>query len=207
MPSDGRISITATSAASIVRALRAHVRPGVLSDVVAGLTGAELETTCRARSQQSGLPCGNVVDPAVLVCHSHGGGAPQVRQAAAGRRAFADAVATGPRREPWEIYLKRLHILDVEADRALDLVLSKGNPTAQDYVNMVEAQQNAMRAAKDAITTGLAERMVQLDERRTAQVYEVLVGALSDLGQRIEDTAVRAAVYGRLRAIEGGEAA
>lgn len=209
MPSDRRISVDPTRATSLARSLRQHLRPAVLSELVGILTN-ELPISpprCTARSQSTGEPCGNDVDPAALVCRSHGGAARQVRLAAVDRAAYADALVNGPRRKPWEIYLEKLHRLDVDADRVMAEVLAKDSPTAQDYTNMVEAQLAALRAAKDAITTGLAERMVALSERDEARVYEVIVGTLADVDRPVDDAEVRAALYGRLRAIEGGEAA
>jgi len=124
--SDERITVRTGSAYSIAATLRQRLRPAMLAQLVAILTGKAPATapTCGARSQQTGRRCGRTLPDGAVVCHAHGGAAGQVRAKALARASLAEALANGDRRPAWEILLDSMHTVDVVARQIQDQVVA-----------------------------------------------------------------------------------
>jgi hypothetical protein len=155
--------------------------------------------TAHVKLEGGGLrPCRKYPLKGAAVCRSHGGGAGQVRLAAARRTALAEEVARNPRRHPAVVLLDAIHLADTLAQRVLE---SGGDPE-----EALSATMRAAALAKTALDVNLAEREVRRHEsivRRDGEdVMFLLQETLRRLGRQWEEPAVKAAVRESLAALE-----
>jgi hypothetical protein len=156
------------------------------------------------------------------VCHKHGGGAPQVRRAAARRLALARAAAdlallgddvadlADPLGALARLGGQAMARLRAAGERAVALgggcdVLT---PEARAAVEAVDQLwRDAVRVAAMMARLGVDERLVELyaqaDQLLAAQIHRAVAAALAELGHDPDDPAV-AAVVGRHLAVIGG---
>ena len=138
------------------------------------------ERRCSATSKTTGQQCGQFARPGARVCFYHGGAAPQVRAKAEQRVTLAAALASSPRRAPWEILLDVVHNVDVVAQRARAEVVA-GNLAPETFEAFVGALEQSGRWAKVAIDANL-------DERRIS-AYELVAGEFVALIDRVLEAA------------------
>lgn len=147
-------------------------------------------TRCVATSQRSGERCKRWAILGGRVCPKHGGGAPQVKAAAAARVTLAEAMASEDRRSPVEILADTLHAADVLLRKALKAA-DQAVITPQELATIVEHLERAEQFARAVIGLGIEERRTQLAEAQGQLMFDVFTRVLGALGLS-EDQAARA---------------
>lgn len=138
---------------------------------------------CSARSSRTGQPCRSWAILGGTVCVNHGGRAPQVVAAAKRRLAMAEVLEQSPRREPVQVLLDAVHLLDVRARQMKDTARS-----AEEVEALIVASTQAAVMAKQALTPevlGLLKReetarrsVVESEGRELAAVARDVARAL-----------------------------
>lgn len=177
--------------------------------------------TCTATSKRSGLRCKRAPVPGAKVCKIHGGGAPQVRAAAARR------VEKAQRDGEIGRLLARLGQDEVPdlIEGLLDAVKRCAQMVA--VYGLVLAGRDALgwnrfdeqvadpavveyrawlaeyaRATKLALDAGIDERQTRVSELDVARLFDAVGGALADAGLSGEQSAAfRRSLAGRLRSL------
>ena len=190
---------------------------------------------CTAKSTRSGNRCKKYAVRGATVCGTHGGSAPQVRDAARRRTEDAKAAAAVATYglpvdvEPHEALLTEVRrtaghvawlgqiVEDLEErtlthgiTRTVQKADGSRDVTAEAAVNVwvrlyQDERDRLVRVARAAIECGVAERQVRIVEEQATQLARVVSAILSDLGHDLEDEGVRKVV--RLRMLQGGKAA
>lgn len=185
---------------------------------------------CTAHSAATGQPCKKTPIVGGNVCRNHGGGAPQVKAAAAARAEAARLIReaafdpAGVPRDPGEVLLAMLAmtharvavfaqaLAEQHAERGVDALLADSNLAKLER----DERDRAGRLAKTALDAGIAERHVRLAERQgellvlfTEQLLVALSTHLAGLTPEERqldptDPAVRQVVHQALLALEGG---
>lgn len=161
---------------------------------------------CKARSKTSGAQCKKPAVPGALVCHYHGGAAPQVKAAGLKRVAKAEALqwATEQAEQLPEIqalgvdpYVHLEALLRHEATtyatwriavRVLidsgDLLLWQNNKGEAAIHPYVEEQDKAaarwVRVAKNAVDAGVSQRRIAIEEETAGLVAQAASLALAE---------------------------
>lgn len=169
------------------------------------LTGAkdnDPERRCTAKAKSTGVQCGRYAVPGGRVCVTHGGNAPQVREAGERRvaakaiQADAEAVLAHYGVEPMEDPLDELGKLAAEA-RSLTSALGARVNALQDLEDYddkraphlkaaVELYERAMdrthRMLDSLVKHGYMERQVKLQENEAAIVSGIIRRVIAGLG-------------------------
>lgn len=155
-----------------------------------------------------GQPCQRNAIVGATICPTHGGMAPQVRAKAEERVTLAEAIATAPRRQPWEIMDDTVHLSDVLLQQVVLELQGQGTVSPKLLDNLVSALERANRLSKTSLDAGVAERRTRLAEAQATQMFAVFTRVLSALGLTAEQKArvpelLRREIDGELRQIEG----
>lgn len=166
---------------------------------------------CRAKTQ-AGRPCRAWPIQGGTVCNKHGGSAPQVR-AAADRRIETEKINIEAARlmdldgvdlHPVEHLLEELHraaaVVRVLGGHLAEVEIVSDRGTHPLYRLWSDERDRRAQLASLAMRAGAEERRVRLAEERGAQVAEVIVAALMDLGVDPHQLHVRQVIAGHLRA-------
>jgi hypothetical protein len=151
---------------------------------------------CSGTSITTGGPCDKYAVVGATVCYKHGAGAPQVKAAAAQRVTLAEAIATAPRRQPWEIMDDTVHLSDILLQQVVLEVREQGSVSPALLDRLVGALERANRLSKTSLDAGVAERRTRLAEAQAQQMFAVFTRVLNALALNQEQ---RAAVPGLLR--------
>jgi hypothetical protein len=103
---------------------------------------------CKATANSTGKRCLRDAIVGGVVCYTHGGGAPQVKAAAAVRVTLAEQVARTPRRHPLEVQDSALHLVDVVGRELLDRLSSGGEVRAEDIQTLIDTARTQAALAK-----------------------------------------------------------
>lgn len=144
---------------------------------------------CEALSGRSGQRCRRDAVVGAAVCPTHGGMAPQVQAAAEKRVTLAEAIATAPRRQPWEIMDDTVHLSDVLLGQVVLEVKEQGSVSPALLDKLVSALERANRLSKTSLDAGVAERRTRLAEAQATQMFAVFTRVLSALGLTPEQRA------------------
>lgn len=179
-----------------------------------GLTRQGRRSVKCAASTSAGNPCKMAAVRGALVCHKHGGSAPQVKAKAAVRAELMSWGLDSPTVDPGETLLKLVsqsagraqryadeleqHVGESDSLREALIAQAYGEfgPVGE-YVRglaTLEAQERdrcATFCAK-AIAAGLAERQVRLAERQGALIADVLRAVMGDASLGLSDEQRRA---------------
>lgn len=183
----------------------------------------------------AGTPCDAWAVRGASVCVAHGGAAPQVKAAAARnleRETAERAVATlGLPREidPHTALLEEVWraaghvawlqevVAGLERQRVVQGVIKtvqlpdggrrvEVGAAISTWVALYQGERDRLvRAAREAIHAGVAERQVRIAEGQAQMLARVISLVVTDLGHDLKDERVRGIM--RLRVIEGGQAA
>lgn len=181
------------------------------------------KTQCTAHAR-SGNPCRQPAVAGATVCRFHGGGAPQVRAAAARRLAERQAYATladvevRPISNPLEALAEvaeemRAFMTFAGAEVAQLTELTTSNDAGTEHIAAVVAlyERSADRCARllaDWVRLGFDERMTNLAERQAELVEQYLLAVVADLSLTDEQTAlVPDAAVRHLTVLTGQQAA
>jgi hypothetical protein len=124
------------------------------------------------------------------VCPTHGGMAPQVRAAAEKRVTLAEALASAPKRHPWEILEDGLHAMDLVMGECLAEIKDQGNVTPALLDKLVSSVERAHRLAKVNLDAGIDQRRLRLAEAQAGQMHRMLSGVLGALNLTPEQKAL-----------------
>lgn len=133
---------------------------------------------CSARSsRRPGEQCRRYALVGSDVCHSHGGGAPQVVAKAAERVLLAEEISRSPRRSPREVLIAAAHTADVLLGRA---IAAAGEPLSPDQLDeVVSSVGRAAHLAKITLDAGLDEGTLNQEEvDKIVFVLQVAAGAV-----------------------------
>lgn len=136
---------------------------------------------CKAKSHRSGEQCKKLAIRGGEVCQTHGGGAPQVKAAAAERVTLAEALARSDRRPAWQILADALHTVDVLAQRMHEQVIGTPDATPEQVMELVAAVERASRHAKTVLDAGIDERRQGLAEKQAKEMQGVFMRVLAAL--------------------------
>jgi hypothetical protein len=178
----------------------------------------------------AGHPCRKAAIAGGTVCATHGGTAPQVRNAAAIRVAVARWGRGVPTADPWDVLLRAMTVAELRANQHADAldrlvtehgwdqafvgeayVVDENGRTRKvgEYARQLavwEAKERALAAdlAVKAAGTNIAERHLKAVERYAGTLVAVLEATLDelDLGDRKREARTVAARH--LRAVESG---
>lgn len=185
----------------------------------------ELKPQCRATSKSTGRRCKRRPVPGATVCVKHGGGAPQVQDAAARRLQEAEArklavqmvgeVELARYADPFDClefvtsysfaFAERLaKVVEGIPDSELRYEGKLGEQLRGEVAAMQRALSDAGRIATDSLKLGLAERRQRIEEKQVDQLIRAIQVTMDKLGLDLaqQDQArriLRAEVY----AIEG----
>jgi len=182
---------------------------------------------CSATVKRTGQRCKRRPHPGATVCHVHGAGAPQVKDAAARRVQEQQAWALA-RRSVGEVDLTQFS----DPFEALEFTVSYSHALALRLAKIVEAMPDSelryqgkigeqlrgevtaaqraladLRAASaESLKLGLAERRARISERHVDLLQEAFNAALTASGLDLNGQAKARQVLSRhLRAIDGGK--
>lgn len=136
---------------------------------------------CHATSNSTQKPCQRWAMVGANVCQKHGGLAPQVRRKAEERITLAEALASGTKRQPWEVLDDTLHVVDVLMQQAVQAITVDNLTGMKAVQRLVEAVERASRMAKTNLDAGNDARRVQLAEGQAGQLHRVFSRVLNGL--------------------------
>jgi hypothetical protein len=174
---------------------------------------------CRANSKRSGVRCKRYPVPGVDVCKMHGGGAPQVKAAAARRVVEGEALKAvsalgkwGPVTDPLSALADAAGEVTAVKDflRGLvdDIVMRQADPLRvpdDKGAEQMRAEFTAYMAMLNTTVGTLAtiaklnidERMARIDEARAEMIREALRRAFAEAGLAGEQQTKGLAAFGR----------
>lgn len=160
---------------------------------------------CTATSRTTGKRCGAWAIAGAVVCHYHGGAAPQVKAAAEARV----LIALGGNREiePAEALLEEVH----RAAGAVDFIgqhLAQQAPGADDWAAWLrrynDERDRLARVSAMCLSAGVAERLVELEEAKGRIIAELITAIIDDPTAGLTDDqrqTMRTVAAGHLRAL------
>lgn len=149
---------------------------------------------CKATSRRSGNRCQQWAMHGGVVCHMHGGKAPQIKKAAERRVALAEAMHNGDRRHPWEIMKDVLHGADVLRENATVKLGTNGDVTVEELRELQAALEFAGRWAKMTLDAKLQETLAEYVEREGQMIVQVMLGVLQEVGVDVDTPGLGAAM-------------
>jgi hypothetical protein len=162
----------------------------------------ENQTTCSARSKNSGERCKNPAIKGATVCRLHGGSSPAVRRRANERVQLEKAsklLGIPADVEPTEALL---HAVRVSAGDMLTLgeMVNEETSLRPAYERAVDRMAKVSKMALDA---GVAERRVNMAERQAADMMRVLQAGLDAAQLSVEQQALaREAMAAEVRRLD-----
>jgi len=145
---------------------------------------------CSGTIWSTGLQCDQWAVVGATVCPTHGGRAPQVREAAERRVSIAEALVRNDPRPPWEVLEDALRVADVVMQDALGEVKELGSVTPQLLDKLIAAVERAHRLAKVNLDAGIDQRRMRLAEAQAEQMQRVFTRVLNGLGLTAEQQAL-----------------
>lgn len=156
---------------------------------------------CEATIHSTGRRCLKPATVGALVCHTHGAAAPQVRAAAEKRVTLAEAMVSGPKRQPYEVLEDALHAADLLMREVIFELSDSGTAGPALIEKFTQAFERAHRLAKVNMDAGIDQRRIALAEAQAGQMHRVFTRVLAALELTPEQKAL---VPGLLkREIEG----
>lgn len=145
---------------------------------------------CAAVVHRTGKRCVRAAMVGATVCYIHGGNAPQVRAAAEKRVTLAEAMVSGPKRQPYEVLEDALHAADLLMREAVFELGQSGTVTVALMDKFVQAFERAHRLAKVNMDAGIDQRRMRLAEAQAGQMHQVFTRVLAGLGLTAEQKAL-----------------
>jgi hypothetical protein len=154
---------------------------------------------CAATSKRSGERCKRFVRPGCVTCRFHGS-ARRDALTTGDARTTLQWLLIGEARPVWEVLAEHVATLDAFAREARVQVTSGEPVSPADLARVVDLAQRAITASKVALDAGVAERLAEVREGKTArEAGRVIVAALDAVIGPLLD-AVPAARRGELAA-------
>ncbi len=168
------------------------------------MSGTEHLRACGARRKYDGGPCQQPAIRGSTRCRMHGGGAPQVRKAAAQRVTEAATLEVArqygkPRAiDAGDALQEELHRTQGHVDWLNHQV--SNHPHDPGWLAVYQSERaHLAKLSSQIITTNVAERRTVLAERSVDALEVAMTGILSDLGHDPHDAYVRGVVAKHLR--------
>lgn len=138
----------------------------------------------------TGEPCDQWAVVGATVCNTHGASAPQVKAAAEKRVTLAEAMVSGPKRQPYEVLEDALHAADLLMREAIFELGEGGSVSASTMEKFVQAFERAHRLAKVNMDAGIDQRRMRLAEAQAGQMHQVFTRVLAGLALTPEQKAL-----------------
>lgn len=174
------------------------------------------------RKTRSGAPCQAWPVEGSDVCRMHGGGAPQVKAAAARRLELAAAERAAATYglplnvAPLDALLGELHrtaghvawlgtlVAELEQGQLTQFNVQTGGSSPSVWVNLYQHERaHLAKVARDCLSAGVEERQVRIAEEQGRLVAHVIRRIIAALGLNPAAPEVREVVYRELAALTG----